>query len=634
MAPLSGAASLKKKDGTVTLSEDGKTLSWSPREAGGSAVKIPVSIITNLQQTPPSASKVMLKVLVQPPDAPPNTPPVNYVFTFTDKTNARGQADAIKDVLGPLLNSARNGTPSTPVPGGEGMSSAMAIASALTSAATAKKPWDDDNRLKEDTDLQQSLLKANPTLQKMFMDSLQIKPETLTSRQFMAQFWSTRLHLLRAHAIERAQSRGAYNVLSSLKPRVEDNVTRLNITQEQVQLIFAQHPLVKRVYDENVPKLNEHQFWSRFFQSRLFKKLRGERISEMDATDPVLDKYLREDPKGPETENTHVPNFLDLAGNEDNNSQRRGNRPDLDMRPSGVDRMPIIRTLNSLSGKIMANVAAADGDPHAPAGMNEDTYSQLRLRDLAGDEEQNRITLNIRDQSRFFAQAQEDQENRTFAQQDPDKILKALRLEISRELPADGNAQLQRLVDPGDDDDEEMEDAPTSQRPVGSSAAMRDALGQILSAVGDRRSQMSETSSSSETYGLSREVFDRVTLTNATSIEFLHQFWQAFLSGDSERAGEVKSLSESLQRALDRIQALGDTAEEERQKVVTQQREYVLEVRKRTGRKLNTNFDSIPGGMKAVQQLLGPTISALKKASSQYATALAEETREAAAAAV
>lgn len=580
----------------------------------------------------------MLKVLVQPPDTAQNTPPVDYVFLFTDKQDARAQADAIKDVLGPLLNTSKTGTPSnlTPAaatPSGPGMSSAMAIANALTSAATAKKPWDDDNRLKEDMDLQQSLLKANPTLSKMFMDSLQTKPESLSSRQFMAQFWSTRLHLLRAHAIERAQTRGSYNVLSSLKPRVEDNVTRLNITQEQVQLIFAQHPLVKRVYDENVPKLNEHQFWSRFFQSRLFKKLRGERITDTDATDAVLDKYLREEAKGPEVEDTHVPHFLDLAGNEENNSQRRGNRPDLDMRPTGVEKMPIIRTLNSLSEKIMANVAAADGDPHAPVGMTEDAWSQLKLRDLAGDEEQNRIVLNIRDQGRFFAQAQEDHENRTFARQDPGQILGALRSEIARELPPDGNAQLQKLVDPGDDDDEEMEDAPTSRRQVGSSAALHDSLKQILNAVSDRRAQMSE-SSSSETYGLSPEVFDRLTVTHATSTEFLHQFWQAFLSGDSDRAGEVKSLSESLQRAIDRIQAVAESAEAEREVIVAQKREYILEVRKRTGRKLNTNIDNIPGGNKAVQQLLGPTINALKGALNRYETALAEETREAAAVAV
>lgn len=580
----------------------------------------------------------MLKVFVLPPDAPPNTPPIDYVFLFTAKEDARAQANAIKDALSPLLNAGKPATPSgsapaAATPGGEGLSSAMAIASALKSAANAKKPWDDDNRLKEDADLQQSLLKANPILQKMFMDSLQTKPETLSSRQFMAQFWSTRLHLLRAHAIERAQTRGSYNVLSSLKPHTEDSVTRLNITQEQVQLIFAQHPLVKRVYDENVPKLNEHQFWSRFFQSRLFKKLRGERISDADATDAILDKYLREDPKGPNVEDTHIPHFLDLAGNEGHNSQRRGNRPDLDMRPTGADKIPIIRTLNSLSENIMANVAASDGDPHAPVGLTEDTWSQLQLRDLAGDKEQDRIALNIRDQNRFFAQAQEDQENRVFAQQDPEKILGAIRSEIARELPPDGNAQLQRLVDPGDDDDEEMEDAPTSRRPVGSSAALRDSLNQILTAVRDRRAQMTETSTS-ETYGLPHDLYDRLTLTHATSTEFLHQFWQAFLSGDSDRAGEVKSLCESLQRALDRIDAVGKSAEDEREKLVVQQKEYVLDVRKRTGRKLNPNLDSIPGGRRAVEQLLGPTINALKSALSRYEKALAEETQEMAAAGV
>jgi transcription initiation factor TFIIH subunit 1 len=436
------------------------------------------------------------------------------------------------------------------------------------------------------------------------------------------------LHLLRAHAIERAQTRGSYNVLSSLKPRVEENVTRLNISKEQISLIFSQHPLVKRVYDENVPKLSEQQFWSRFFQSRLFKKLRGERISDSDATDAVLDKYLREENAEANRE-AFVPHFMDLAGNEVHHSQRRGNRPDLDMRPSGADKVPIIRTLNNLSEKIMANVAPADGDVTAPIGMDEETWQEMQLRDLQGDEEQAHVTLNIRDQNRFFSQTQEDEQTRAFAQQDPDQVLKTLRSEIAQNLPLGGNAPLQKLVDPGDDEDEEMEDAPASKRPVGSSAALHDAFAQILGAVREQRDQMNE-GSTSDTSGLSPGLYDRLTLTHATSTEFLNQFWQAFLSGNPERASEVQSLSESLARAIERIKAVANDAEAERQVEVDRRKVAAREYFERTKRKPRLNLDDIEGGQKVVNQLLGPTSHALQLALTRYKTTLEAEKAEAA----
>ncbi|KAJ5353241.1 hypothetical protein N7452_002215 [Penicillium brevicompactum] len=636
MSPPSGAASYKKKDGTLAISADERSVSWNPTAAGAAkTITITVTSITNLQQTPAGNPKVMLKIFALAPDAPPGTAPEAYTFQFTAGADARAQADIIKDTLSARVNSAKSATPSqTPAPsGGPELSAAMAIANAVTSAGTATNPLDDEKKLRGDVELQQSLLRSDANLQKMFFEGLHTKPEALSSGAFVSQFWSTRLHLLRAHAIEQGQTRGSYNVLSSLKPRVEDNVTRLNISKEQIQLIFTQHPLVKRVYDENVPKLSEQQFWSRFFQSRLFKKLRGERISEADATDVVLDKYLRNDEGSGPGRDSNIHSFLDLAGNEGNNSQRRGNRPDLDMRPSGVDKVPIIRTLNSLSEKIMANVAPADGDASAPIGLNEEDWRKLQLQDLRGDEEQSRITLNIRDQSRFFAHGQEGDQTKQVEQKDPDQILQLLRAEITQNLPSQGNTQLGKLVDPGDDEDEEMEDAPAINRPVGSSAALHDALGQILEAVRDRRAQMNEKTTS-ETQGLSIALFDRLTLTHATTTEFLHQFWQAFLSGDPDRAGEVASLAESLQRAMERIKAVANDAEAERKVEVDRLKKHAREVYESTGRKLRVNLEGVEGGEKVVNQLLGPTLHALEVATARYQTELSKQTQEAAALAV
>lgn len=49
MAPPSGAASYKKKDGTLTLTEDEQSLTWNPATTGASKLTIPVSNITSTQ---------------------------------------------------------------------------------------------------------------------------------------------------------------------------------------------------------------------------------------------------------------------------------------------------------------------------------------------------------------------------------------------------------------------------------------------------------------------------------------------------------------------------------------------------------------------------------------------------------
>ena len=595
----------------------------------------------------------MLKIFAQQQS---NLPSEQYVFSFTAGVGkAREEANAIKDELSTAIQAAKSSA-QAPVAAGEGPSSGGGMKVAMATAPPGATPWNDNNRLKTDAELQQSLLRSDTNLQRMFMESLRSKPETLTPAQFMSQFWTTRLHLLRAHAIERAQTRGSYNVLSTLKPRVEDNVTKLNISKEQIQLIFTQHPLVKRVYDENVPKLTEQQFWSRFFQSRLFKKLRGERISEADATDAILDRYLQqqtdEQQRRPPVTTTningevHVPHFIDLAGNEDDVSQRMGNRPDIDMRPTS---MPIIKTLNSLSERIMGNVGQADHDPSTEpaANVDEETLDELQLHDLQGDKQQSGITLNIRDQSRFFAHARfaEDKESRIFAKQDPEKVITDLRADVEGTLPGDGSAQLGRLVEPDEEEEEEEEEdeeeeevGKQRQQQVGSKASLQKATSQILSAIRERRTQEAEQKSNSttdgnteNTYGLSPNLFDRLTITHATTTEFLHQFWQTFLSGNPDRAGELASLVESLHRALDRIRAVANDAEAERQVEVERRKAQAREVLEATGRRVRLNLTSVGGGEKVVDQLLGPTNRAIEGALSKYKEALTTAQQEAAA---
>ena len=595
--------------------------------------------ISDLQQTPESNPKVMLKIFTQ---APSTSTPETHVFSFTSATAARAEADQIKDALSKSIQAAKSGAVLPGIPNGAGGSSAaMAIASAVASGTGAKSDadaWYDDAKLKLDVEVQQSLLRANPSLSKTFVESLRTKPESITSSQFTSQFWSTRVHLLRAHAIERNQTRGAYNVLSSIKPVTKDNETKLSISKEQIQLIFNQHPLVKRVYDENVPKLSEAAFWSRFFQSRLFNKLKGQRITDADPIDNVLDKYLQYDDDTERAKRlmaSHVPHIIDVEGNEENHSQRKGNQPDLTMRPTSIDRVPIIRTLNALSEKIMSHVAPNDVDPSLPIGVDEETFNELVLRDLQGDAEENRVILNVKDQRRFFNSNKESgisADALLFAKQNPTKVLQSVQADLAHVSSAT-NLSTAIGVDP--DSDSSDDDASNPKKPhVGSKSSLLAATSQMLSLINDQRVQDEDLLSSSSAFstaqvasasGLSPAIFERVSLTHATSTEFLQHFWSAFLSGDPSRATEIRNLMETLNRAMDRIGAVASDAEAERSKEVEEKKKQVRDFYERTGQKRRVDYEGIKGGAKAVNALLAPMVRVIGVARREYEKALREQ---------
>jgi len=125
--------------------------------------------------------------------------------------------------------------------------------------------------------------------------------------------------------------------------------------------------------------------------------------------------------------------------------------------------------------------------------------------------------------------------------------------------------------------------------------------------------------------GISQKVFDRLTLTHATTTEFLHHFWLVFLSGDPDRAGELAKLVETLDRALDRINAVAADAEKEREEAIRLKRQHIRDVYEQTGKKIQWNAGSVGGGEKIVREMMAPTIRTLQKATKEYKKALAAE---------
>ncbi|KAL2265574.1 hypothetical protein VTJ83DRAFT_6674 [Remersonia thermophila] len=650
MALPRGRTLYKKKDGILTLTEDRNALIWTPMPATGPpTVCLALENIMNLQQTPDGSPKVVLRVIEKPkPAAGEGAAPSQFLFQFTSPTDARAEANAIRDLLSQLLTANRENDPSVPRPvaggpaDGAGPSAALSFASTANAKAAPPK-WFDDALLKADAELQQSLMRKDEALAQTYADALALKPPSLSEAAFNAQFWSARLGLLRAHAIELNQKKGAYNVLSTIKPRTEDGQFRLNITSEQISMILQQHPLVRRIYNENVPKLTESDFWSRFFLSKLSKKLRGERITENDNSDVIFDRYLEADNSFGYSKITaaqRVPHMIDLEANEENQGGlKTGNRKDVEMRPRG--NVPIIKTLNSLSEKIMANVAPSDLDPSAPASLIDDdrALDALTLRDLRGDKEAARIILNVREQSRFFSSNQDglSDETRAYEKQVPSEVLFEVQADLET-LEDDGSGGLDLRKSIGvddeeeDDEDEDENGAGAAARPthVGSRAARKKAQDQILEGMRKKRSELHDVGGGSLADGnpspmsIPPDIAERCVLTNATTTEFLRQFWTAFLSGDAAASAqeELAYYAESLRRSAARIDALAAEAEHARQLLIERRKKEIKEYYERTRKKLR--WQPPKGGKESVMALFEGTVTALNAALEMYAQAKAQ----------
>lgn len=580
----------------------------------------------------------MLRIFENPPNS--RGDPSTYLFHFTSPENARTEANAIKDLLSKLLSDFRNGDPSIPRPVGDHSAAAATTANgeSIAPSANSKTPAAarlfDDNHLVLDLELQGSLLKKDVELHQIFRDGIANKPDSVSNTAFNRQFWSTRTNLLRAHAIEINQQRGAYNVLPTMKTKVTQDAEtgqesfQLAIDKNQVLQIFNQHPVVKRAYDENVPKpLSEEEFWSRFFLSRLCKQLKGERVADTDRRDPIFDKYDATEDQISYSKRIgaqHVPHIIDVEANEENQGGvKSGNRKDVEMRPR--KNVPIIQVLNATSEKLLSNVAPTDGDPEAAtAGMDEATWREVSLRDLEGSLEENRIMLNLKQQNQFFSKQEASSSlpsaQKTYENQVPSTVLSGVASNIETlRVNKGGGIDLHSAI--GIDEESEEE---TEQVHVGSRASRGAAQRQILDGLAQSRAEtyghsLDETSP----MGLPKDLAEKAKLTNGTSTEFLRHFWDAFLSGDPDRAQELGYHVESLKRSVQRIGALADEADGARNKLLDEQRQRITAHHKATGQRLA--LQEVGGGREAAMTLFSTTLGALEKAQNLYNLALEKE---------
>lgn len=633
MASLTGHTLFKKKEGILSFSSDHGAITWTPASGGPATISLPITNITNLQQTPDSSPKVMLKIFEKSENG---NDPVTYLFHFNTQ-EAKAEAQAIKDLLSRLLADLRStdanvsklgAATAAPAANGDGSASASATlgsSNGINSQSMSPK-WFDDSHVKTNIELQQSLMKKDKSLHQTYMSAISTKPDSMTSAAFNSQFWSMRINLLRAHAIEINQKKGAYNVLSTVKPRTVDGELKLNISVEQVQMIFAQHPLIKRIYNETVPRVSEAEFWSRFFLSKLAKRLKGERVTDNDPADAIFDKYNADGnalDAHAKTMSQPVPHIIDIEGNEENQGGfKGGNAKDVEMRPRA--NIPIVRTLNNLSEKILANVPPSDSTTIDSKGLY-DTSRELILRDLRGEGEEKRIMLNIKERNNFFSSKDSPSlKNRDiFGNQLPGEILAKMRnlYAAGNDRATDNGLQINIDLDVDSDSDKESKPGVSTARD-----AVKEAEKDVMAGIYQQRSQKyGGASDDSSPMGIPSQISEKSALTHATTIEFLHQFWDGFLSGDPDRAMEVQYLAESLARSTTRIQAVADEAEAERDNIIQKRKQEIRSHFERTGKKIRWKPDMVGGGRDAVSKIMQPTLDALRRAQDSYSKALGDE---------
>lgn len=390
----SGAATFKKVSGIITINEDVSPAQLIWRSTTGDKTHtISLETIDKLQATPPKSEKMMLRLIAKldpeevaasmakkikdndgnevPAPAPK---PVSHMFSF----NNRDVMDNIKLTLQQIISRykdieqeeerRRTETPLStagldPLTVKQQQQQQLHMHLQQSQTQLINTAHLDDSLSKKNLllnlKLQQSLLKNNKDLMKTFQETViysGLPPE---------EFWSTRIPLLRAFALSMSQKVGPYNVLSTIKPVASsENKVNVNLSRQKILSIFETYPIVKKAYDDNVPKnFKEQEFWARFFSSKLFRKLRGEKLMANDRGDVIIDRYLtldqEYDRKDDERLSHPVTKFIDIEANREDDPVKLGHRPDFTMRP-GVDvngnsdgTIDILKGMNRLSEKMI-----------------------------------------------------------------------------------------------------------------------------------------------------------------------------------------------------------------------------------------------------------------------------------------
>ncbi|SGZ57535.1 CIC11C00000005092 [Sungouiella intermedia] len=430
MATVSGACVISKVSGLLQIREDTtpSKLIWKAIDQDKS-LEIPLNNLDKLQVSKETSPKMLLKLYY----AEGGNPEIKDIkLTF----NNRQTMHAVKDILQTILARQKTVIKDSPAPASDSGASALGTPAPTGTSSNGQSPapgdpFDfssqeslSDSALMKNRQLQQKLLLEDKSLRNIFTQSV------IKFKLSPAIFWSSRVSQLRTYALTISQHRGPYNVLSTIRPvATSDNQVNVNVTRDTINEIFETYPVIKRAFNELVPvKLNEGEFWSRFFNSKLFRRLRGDKINIANSRgDVVIDKYLYVDADFVEEEEksknlTETPGegkavkkFIDLFGNEADNSQKLGISPDFTMKFLDEDAantgsqvrneprshknenemMILMKNMNKLSSKMVTINSSEASEPTGDKKIYEELEEELDIADLNEAEKLNYIELNI-----------------------------------------------------------------------------------------------------------------------------------------------------------------------------------------------------------------------------------------------
>ncbi|KAM3161699.1 General transcription and DNA repair factor IIH subunit TFB1 [Lachancea thermotolerans] len=559
----SGAAVFKKVSGILTIDEEASPaeLLWRSTD-GDKTHKVALNTIDKLQATPASSEKMMLRLIGKANEAKKRkdadgnevkAPLPSHVFSFNNRT----VMDNIKETLQLIIARYKDEEVFEEKKRKE---SSLAPAPSEAAPLINTSTLDDSlsrEKLLTNLKLQQSLLKENKGLMKTFQEAV------INSGLPPDEFWSTRIPLLRAFALTTSQRTGPYNVLSTIKPVASsDNKVNVSVSREKIMTIFQTYPIVKKAYDDNVPKnFKEQEFWARFFSSKLFRKLRGERIMQSDRGDMIIDRYLTLDQefdrKDDEMLQHPVKKLIDLDGNQYDDPERKGNKPDFTMIP-GVDVngntdgvVDILKGMNRLSQKMIksleneysrTNLAADDAD--------KEEREELLYSDLEEEDEATYIEIKVKQR---MAAVRE-----TAGTEHKGERFKVGTKEISHQLNLllDGLTKSIDLTKVANDDKKANNTANQNVIKAVKINAKQAKNTNFNAVVGANTGITTIESTKEIETPLPADLLESCRVLHGTCCEFLKHFYIHFQSGEARQAPTVKKLYGFLKQCPEKVNKL------------------------------------------------------------------------------
>ncbi|KAI1794077.1 hypothetical protein LXA43DRAFT_884194 [Ganoderma leucocontextum] len=427
----SAQASYKKLPGLLELTDS--HLQWTRSGDKAPAVKFPYADAASLSRSKAGAEQVRLKIGLVSNEAGHNftfTSPQAVALAERDKFEAeltsiiarnRAPPPSAPTTAAPTPKARPAGTPTVgpngsaaatplrppPPPVRPSQSRAQSVASDSRASGT---PLGDHPTI--DFRLRKKVLLGTPELAQLHREL--VMGGHITENEFWegreASLSIFHIHLLLAQAAAESQKRGKPGQLVDPRPQSVDGEVKIIITPQLVHDIFEEFPIVAKAYSDNVPeKLSEAEFWSRYFQSKLFNahraSIRSSAVQHVVKDDPIFDKYLEKDDDELEPRklrDERVDTFIDLGATFVDHEET-GNEKDLTMQ-AGKQRavLPLIRKFNEHSTRLLDTALGGPTVKRRRLDTGDERYEQIDLEDLHDNESSAGILLDMQNRQRYF----------------------------------------------------------------------------------------------------------------------------------------------------------------------------------------------------------------------------------------